>query len=510
MQTWRAGLVACGLVAGCGASLPDGSLEQRAPASEAVFASEQVGAPDEAAGPSPQQCFPTVGEAYRVKRILPPPREVRPHPPIPESLAEFRGQLSFAITFEDGHMALWRSAGTEADTVEVKSFPAMPAGTLAQLGELTPAGDSLFFVATEAATGKELWVTDGTTDGTRLVADLTPGPRNSELSRLAALGSTLVFFRGGELWRSDGSAAGTQQLLDLRPTFVSWNNVRLGSSLLFFIQSPSRGTELWKTDGTADGTARLRQLDAEHEHVAVASVRTDGSRAFFTLSDPNMTELWQTDGTPDGTRRMYTFGPDFFLPQFLSPLGEYLYFTVTERQSQRMSLYRMRVDGSGSREYVMTLPNPHGAEREALPYLGDVSVSEGKIFFAMAIGSAGPAPRDTQLWVTDGTRAGTQLLRRPLSLSDEYGSPVFAVSGGLAFFSAYDPASGTEPWVTDGTVAGTRLLRNIAPGPPASAGSLPRSFTRVGERVFFAAYDETEAGQLWAVPLRRTCPPGAQ
>ncbi|MFY0579462.1 hypothetical protein ACN28S_39050 [Cystobacter fuscus] len=135
----------------------------------------------------------------------------------------------------------------------------------------------------------------------------------------------------------------------------------------------------------------------------------------------------------------------------------------------------------------------------------DVSVApQGtKIFFSFYIGSEGPAPRDTQLWVTDGTASGTTLLRRPLSLSDEYGTPVYAVSDELVFFSAYEQESaGIEPWVSNGTPGGTRRLEDIGSGIDSS---YPREFLRVGDRVFFSAFDETQANQLWSTQLRDAC-----
>jgi ELWxxDGT repeat protein len=77
------------------------------------------------------------------------------------------------------------------------------------------------------------------------------------------------------------------------------------------------------------------------------------------------------------------------------------------------------------------------------------------------------------------------------------------VSGRLAFTVAFEqPGAGLEPWVTDGTVGGTRRLKDVAPG---AESSYPRSFTRVGNRVYFSAFDDTRAGQLWSVPLRNAC-----
>jgi ELWxxDGT repeat protein len=44
---------------------------------------------------------------------------------------------------------------------------------------LTAAGSRLYFTARDDAHGRELWTSDGTFDGTRLVADLNPGIRSA-------------------------------------------------------------------------------------------------------------------------------------------------------------------------------------------------------------------------------------------------------------------------------------------------------------------------------------------
>jgi ELWxxDGT repeat protein len=495
MRAWRAAVLGCGLMVGCGGAL----VEEPRP-----LETETAGA--EAAA----ECRPEVGEARRVKTLLPPSQYHAWFAEMPESFVAFHGLLHFAVNFEDGPAALWRSDGTEEGTVPVKEFPLAP-DFFPHVEALTPAGDRLFFVASEAATGQELWVSDGTSGGTHLVEDLTPGPTGSWLSHLTGLGRTLVFFREDstpgptpeplELWRSDGSAEGTERLLALDPgTSRSFNTLTLGGTLLFFTQSASHGTELWKTDGTAAGTARVRRLDAEETYIS--AVRASGGTGFFTLIDADSsTEVWRTDGTRAGTVRLRTFGPHVSA-ELLGAIGPHLYLTLTESATQRMELYRLHADGR--REYVASVPNPSASLPEALPYVANVSAADGRIFFSIGISSTGPAPRDTQLWVTDGTKAGTRLLHRPLSLSDEYGSPVYAAGSRLAFFTASGAdGAGIEPWVTDGTAGGTRQLRDVAPGD----SSYPRAFLRVGSHVFFNAYDETRAGQLWVVPLLNACLP---
>ncbi|MCP3139552.1 ELWxxDGT repeat protein [Pyxidicoccus xibeiensis] len=493
MRGWCRGVLVGLLASGCGGALPEEELS-----------SEVATAVHEAA-------LTTPGTPRRVEVIFPPSQWGSAlFAEAPESLVEFRGRLAFAANFEDGARALWTSDGTEAGTFAVKTWPVETPSSGFRVAQLTPAGERLFFTAGESAHGSELWVSDGTPGGTQRVADLTPGPEHSNLSGLTGLGSTLTFFRTvlatgsaperAELWRSDGTAAGTVRLLDLGAgSSVAWQTGRAGDVLVFIVTGASGGTTVWRTDGTAAGTQQLRSFPGTPAGYGFQDVNSAGPLAFFSIPEPDgAISVWKTNGTRAGTVRLYLFAADGRSPRMLTALGNHLYVSLTDGVTQRAALFRLRLDGVGGKEHVATLPNPYAAQQDAWPYISTFTAAGGRLYFELAIGSSGPVPRDTQLWVTDGTKAGTRLLRRPLSRSDEYGSPIVAADSGLVFFASYDDTTGFEPWVTDGTVAGTRTLKDVALG---VRNSIPREFERVGGQVFFSAFDDTEAGQLWTVPL---------
>lgn len=81
---------------------------------------------------------------------------------------------------------------------------------------------TLLFLAYDRGTGVELWKTDGTEASTTRVADISPGPADSNPFGFAKLGDRLYFSAtddngGRELWRTGGGTAGTKQVEDIRP-----------------------------------------------------------------------------------------------------------------------------------------------------------------------------------------------------------------------------------------------------------------------------------------------------
>ena len=75
--------------------------------------------------------------------------------------------------------------------------------------------------------------------------------------------------------------------------------------------------------------------------------------------------------------------------------------------------------------------------------------------------------------------------------------------GDKLIFKATDKASGTEPWVTDGTTAGTGLLKDIFPG---TASSTLSGFTVLGDKLIFQARFSGKSRPNFG---RQTAPPQA-
>lgn len=62
---------------------------------------------------------------------------------------------------------------------------------------------------------------------------------------------------------------------------------------------------------------------------------------------------------------------------------------------------------------------------------------------------------------------------------------------GVVYFSATTPGQGAELWRTDGTVAGTQMVKDINAG---ASNSYPGALVSAGDKLFFSAYGATGYG----------------
>ncbi|MBK9400566.1 MAG: T9SS type A sorting domain-containing protein [Bacteroidetes bacterium] len=179
----------------------------------------------------------------------------------PDHLIVSNNKLYFAADGPPSGSAreLWSTAGTIASLVKDLN-PAPFIGSL-QFGEFANSFDFnglLFFTATDGTNGTELFVSDGTTAGTNLFADLVPGSAASNPRNFIEFNNHMFFSAGApggtyRLWISDGTSGGTQLFGNINigsnPDFTI-----VGSKMYFFNQVTPTVKELWVTDGTVGGT----------------------------------------------------------------------------------------------------------------------------------------------------------------------------------------------------------------------------------------------------------------
>ena len=121
----------------------------------------------------------------------------------------------------------------------------------------------------------------------------------------------------------------------------------------------------------------------------------------------------------------------------------------------------------------------------------DMTWVGNKVFFTAGVD--GSADQNRELWITDGTEAGTEMVR-DIYLGENASNPGWLTSlGSKVYFVASDGIHGNELWVSDGTSSGTKMLGDIQVG---SDGSEPKSLFAYGEKLYFSA-EKNQDRELW-------------
>ncbi|HVE85081.1 MAG TPA: ELWxxDGT repeat protein [Myxococcales bacterium] len=328
-----------------------------------------------------------------------------------------------------------------------------------------PVGNLVVFNADDGAHGYEPWVTDGTPAGTRMLADLNTGASSSvDVLYGEVLGGRLYFRADGtdngsnvgfELYETDGTPGGTFLTRDLALGTVSSNPLEFapytdpgGQQMLLFSASGNAvvsDTEPWGLSIQPDGgilIARVADVDPGTFASFPTSFTSLNRVAYFLALNPTST-VYSTTGagaTPRLTLPGYLY--------YLEAAGGRLYFREVGRSNQYENLWSFEPD-SGVAEVIADA----GQNGTFTPH--PQPLANGSLLFDRDDGVHG-----MELWATDGTAAGTSLVK------DIYPGPaastpqVVGVLGGVGYLVAGTDA-GASLWRSDGTPAGTSLVRRL-------------------------------------------------
>ena len=307
---------------------------------------------------------------------------VKTHPLRMDDLVAFGGHAYFRVELDGSQIQFWRTDGTAAGT-----GPVVPPGAPnepSSCSDFVVLGNTLYFLVDE----KRLWKSDGTAAGTGPALD--HGVVDVNHSTLSAFGDRLLFSgktdtMGSEPWISDGTTAGTRQIADLRPGLSPIGDAAsssperftaMGATAYFWANASGTGHDLWRTDGTAAGTTKLASF------ISAAPARTDvaavGSTLFFpgAVGQANNWALYKVDG--DSVALVSEPDPVGFpssRPEhLLSAAGRLFYVDTTFATGTQI----WSSDGTpaGSQQYVQLGINNIGYIGE-LAVLGSVLVAEG-------------------------------------------------------------------------------------------------------------------------------------
>jgi ELWxxDGT repeat protein len=407
---------------------------------------------------------------------------------------------------------LWASDGTPGGTRMVKDLN--PAGDSAPVGFTSFAG-KLYFSAHDAAHGRELWVTDGTPAGTRLVKDIVPLADGSVPDSLTVAAGRLWFTaytqvdgvgNGRELWSSDGTAAGTALFKEINPGGPGSNPSRFTPSagkLFFTATTATSGEELWVSDGTVAGTKLVTEIGPDSGGAAIQELHATPTGVFLTALDPaHGFELWTSDGTAAGTSLVKDLwvGTGSGLPRGYTDFGGFTYFTATGNVAGVSDGAELwRTDGT--EQGTTLVKDVWVGTNGANPTA--LTVLGNRLYFSA---SDGVVIRG--LYRTDGTAAGTGLVQDLSPGGDSLFGQATTHNGRL-YFLAQTAQTGVELWTSDGTAAATRPLVDLGPGLDGQALGMPfrldntlvwpGATTRLGYEVYLW---NTQASTTTVTPAR--------
>ncbi len=309
------------------------------------------------------------------------------------------GGRYFFRGFTDTHgYELWVSDGTPGGT---KLFMDLYGGDVSgNPSYLQRIGDKIWFSASSGPDGRggaEPWVTDGTIAGTRRVSDVRVGTSSSSPRYFAGEGGRVLFRaydgatskdHGYELWISDGTAKGTKLLKDIRKgplsSYPSYMTAYKGK-VLFRAYTPATGYELWISDYTTAGTKLLKEIAPGTTNSYPSYLQVFKDKVYFRAYQPGRGyEIWESDGTTAGTRLSLDIAPggSNSYPSYLTRVGKrYLYFSAYTG-SKGYELWR--TDGTiGNTKRVSDIysggssASPSNQDGDRLSMV----VARGKVFF---------------------------------------------------------------------------------------------------------------------------------
>ena len=397
---------------------------------------------------------------------------------------------------------LWVSDGTSDGTFMLKDYVDGIEGSSPQ--NLTEINGKLYYTAIQANGNTELYVSDGTINGTHLLKDINLNPsKSSGVSSLTNCNGVLYFsanddIHGYEVWKSDGTEAGTVMLKDIYPGSVGSGNPAYGGPT-----SPSAHKSFIYYNGFTYFAAQ------ENESTGV--------------------ELWRTDGTELGTTLVkdISMGSNSSFPLQKEKIifNNYLYFTClngeiwkTDGTSNGTVLVKdlgidpnptnfkvvnnslfftarfednnclFKSDGSSDGTILL-----HNFEWTLLDYMY-MTDYKNTLYFSAYTNSDNNNNHFYGLWKSDGTEIGTKIVCENFDYNSNGLSPSYLiVSNDSLYYSAKSPDYGFELWRSNGDYKGATMVVDLVKGVNSST---PRRLFNFNGAIYYFGNVDTLGGGL--------------
>lgn len=358
----------------------------------------------------------------------------------PSNFNKIGGKILFTASNGGSNTELWITDGTAAGTTLLKEIePNTTQGSMPN--SFTHFNGKIYFSALTQAEGRELWVTDGTAAGTTLVNDILPGATSADVSGIYEYNNALYFTadKGSynyQIFKSDGTSLGTTLAFEINTTGSSNSYIQgiFNGKIYLTANNGTNGNEVYISDGTSAGTSLLKDINPTSHANAQAFYNFNGT-VFFVASESTTPQLWKTDGTTAGTERVSTINvaPTSNSSVYME-FNNKLYLNGRTSASE-VDLYEYNPSNSTLNLFTNSLNVVNINKRLHV-------IFEGKLYFT------GNSQNDGfQLWVTDGTAAGTKIVESnlPTVNNSTANTRIFLIMGDFMYFNGnYNNTLGDE------------------------------------------------------------------
>lgn len=245
------------------------------------------------------------------------------------------------------------------------------------------------------------------------------------------------------------------------------------NKLFFYAQNSPDNTELWMTDGTTGGTSLVKEINANGS-AGIGNIAVAGNKMFFMATDNgNDYDLWTSNGTENGTLKIAELNQQWntaLSPGNISVMGNRLLFCTQEQ----LMITDGTTVGTDSLHAITSYTQGFG-----------YCELNNKVYFILPNGNG-----NQELWRTDGTVAGTELILNLTSTSNN----IISVNSMLAFNNklllvASASGQGPDLFTFSGNTNDTLERIVISPG----GNSYPNSITLYNNAVYLIASTSTSA-----------------
>lgn len=278
----------------------------------------------------------------------------------------------------------------------------------------------------------------------------------------------------------------------------------IGDSIMIFAMDDGShgiyGNELWRTNGTPNGTFMLKDIfpgmydeTTPNESFPMSFYEFNSEVYFSAFAEGKGFEFHKTDGTENGTVLIKDIYPDGIggtntSGEFIS-FKEKLYFSAYSDKSPKNNYNKELWVSDGTEAGTIKLKDIN-AQSYSSPH--DFTVMGDSLYFI-----ARDSSNTDHLWLSNGTEMGTQHVGDTLADESVRVLKILGVCNKHLLFAGTENIHGAELWASDGTKEGTRLLKDVNSEGGYDGLQYNKPVVMFNKELYFIGSDSEHGVELW-------------